>query len=170
MSESETKFLLKEPSVKNTNMCKIKKLLKKVESDDKIYLYIIISKENKGCFPFCKRYKIIDCNLFEIDKKSHSITYVNEEGYFYINLNIVDDSKVLFSIKELPSDYKYTYGSESYDMTDDTLFNKFNVEDIKLLESHNIINQLINVNKKVENDFITLMDVVNGYEIKFKLV
>lgn len=165
---SERDPLLSRPTPKNTDMFKVDSILRNINKD-KLYLHVVVSKINTGCLSCFKPRTIVDYNLMEITDKAHDFQYINSDAYIIIQIDIQDDKAVL-NIRQLPVDYVYMYGDQSYDMYDDEPYDTFKLNQTEIVKTFDIKEQLENAKIKKDNKFITDNDVIDGYALSFRLV
>lgn len=165
---SEKDALLSYPTPKNTDMFKVDSILKNIDKDT-VYLHVIISQINTGCLSCFKPFTIVDYNLLEITDKAHNFQYVNSDAYIIIQIEIKDNNAIL-NVRELPVDYAYMYGDQSYDMTDDVPYDTFRLGQTEIVKTFDIKSQLENAKIKKNNIYITDNDIIDGYSLSFRLV
>lgn len=166
---SEQDSLLPKPTPKNMNIKEVNKYIASgLLPRDTIFLHIVISKKNTGCFACFKPYSIVDYNLLELENQN-KFEYVNEEGYIMINLYFDNDVATL-NIRSLPYGYRFAHGEDAYDMTDDVAYETFTVKDTTLISKYDISEQIENARNKKSNKFITDNGSIEGYKISFRFV
>jgi hypothetical protein len=165
----EQDSLLPKPTPKNMNIKEVDKYIANGHlPEGTIFLHMIVSKRSTGCFSCFKPYTVIDYNLLAVEEQN-KFEYVNQEGYFMVNLSMENDTATL-NIRQLPYGYRFSYGEDAYDMTDNVEYATFRIKDTALVSYFDISEQIENAKNRKSNKFIVDNNAIDGHQISFRFV